>query len=85
MNGKTYEIHDKKLVLQGNPSVQINILSTDVCYADSTGKHFKRMQVNNSLDQRFFNKHAQSASDTQKGENGQGEAKGKSVMREPFE
>ncbi|TNV77955.1 hypothetical protein FGO68_gene5268 [Halteria grandinella] len=55
LNGKSYVIKDKKLELQSDSSVRVDILQNDVCYTDSTGvKHFKRIMISNSLDPRFF-------------------------------
>lgn len=43
LNMKTYTIKDKKLVLATNANIDIDIISTDVCYAENSGKNFKRM------------------------------------------
>lgn len=55
MNGKIYKIKEKKLELTINPEIRADILSNDVCYTDSEGtKHFKRITISNSFDERFF-------------------------------
>lgn len=53
LQGKNYDVEDKRLIISRNPSVYADILSSDVCYADNNGKHFKRMFINNCLDPRF--------------------------------
>jgi hypothetical protein len=55
LNGKTYTIKEKRLELQSDPDVRVEILQNDVCYTDSSGtNHFKRITISNSLDPRFF-------------------------------
>jgi hypothetical protein len=63
----------------------VDIQSTDVCYADNTGKHFKRMIITNSLDQRFFDNEKKTGKEGgHEGKEGE-EQKGKKIMKEPFE
>eukprot|EP00347_Sterkiella_histriomuscorum_P000874 403374192 len=57
LNGKTYEIRDKYIVLMPSKQVEVQIIQRDVFYAENTGsKHFNRIIISNSLDQRFYDK-----------------------------
>ena len=46
-------MQEKRILLSNNKNIYADIISTDVCYADNTGKHFKRIFINNCLDPRY--------------------------------
>ena len=55
LNGKTYEVKDKKLYLTSNKNFEVEILQRDVFYGDNNGaKNFNRIIISNSLDQRYY-------------------------------
>ncbi len=83
LNGKTYEIKDKKLVLTSTPKIEVEILQRDVFYGDNNGaKNFNRIIISNSLDQRFYDKSAEVKNTNENGETTKKEVK---IMRDPFE
>ena len=87
LNGKTYAIKDKKLELQSDTSIKVDILSNDVCYtADAqSAKHFKRVIISNSLDQRFYVLQDDSLTNND-GSNGASQiVKDHKFMRDPFQ
>ena len=82
LNGKTYTIKDKRLELQSDPNVRVEILQNDVCYTDNSGvKHFKRIMISNSLDARFFIKGLDVSPESGSPES----IKEQKLLRDPFE
>ncbi|CDW91715.1 UNKNOWN [Stylonychia lemnae] len=85
LNGKSYEVKDKKLVQSQNKQIEVQIISRDVYYANNgASKHFGRIIISNSLDQRFFDKNYHQQSLIEDNQD-LGQMSAKKVMRDPFE
>lgn len=85
LNGKTYEIKERRLVLNTNKKVWAEIISRDLFYSDqSNSKHFNRVMINNSLDPRFYIEMPELEGDNNDS-NSPHRGKEVKIMRDPFE